>query len=297
MSAEDAGKLIGDKSQSSRKKWPAIAVVIVAFLVGVIVWQFYFEKLPPIKADSEENMALPLPEKPSIAVLPFVNMSGDPEDEYFSGGMTEDLITDLSKISDLFVISRNSTFTYKGKPIKVRQVAEELGVRYVLEGSVRKVQSTVRINAQLIDATTGGHLWAERYDEQMNNIFSLQDKLTQKIVETLAVKLTIKEMQVIPKKETENLEAYLTFLKGWQQYRRFNPEAFSEAISLFEKAIELDPNYWHAYAALAKVYLEAYQRAEWHKHLGLSRIGAKDQIRVHPKTIFRFDFFQRHTLI
>ena len=296
LDSEDAGKLIGEKSQRFRKKWPGLTVAVVSVLVGIIAWQFYYEKSPPIEAASVENMAFPLPDKPSIAVLPFVNMSGDPEQEYFSDGMTEDLITDLSKISGLFVIGRNSTFTYKGKPIKIRQVAEELGVRYVLEGSIRKAESTVRINAQLIDAITGGHVWAERYDEQMKNIFSIQDKITQKIVETLAVKLTIEEMQVIPKKETENLEAYLTFLKGWQQYRLFNPDAFSEAISFFEKAIDLDPNYWHAYAALAKVYLEAYQRAEWRKHLGLSRFDANDRAQLNLKKAMNGPTALAHTV-
>ena len=135
-------------------------------------------------------MAFPLPDKPSIAVLPFVNMSEDPKQEYFSDGMTEDLITDLSKISGLMVIARNSTFTYKGKPVKVKQVAEELGVRYVLEGSVRRAGDEIRINAQLIDAMTGLHLWAERYDGTMSKVFALQDEITQKIVSALEVKLT-----------------------------------------------------------------------------------------------------------
>jgi TolB-like protein/Flp pilus assembly protein TadD len=216
-------------------------------------------------------MAYPLPDKPSIVVLPFNNMSDDPEQEYFSDGITEDLITDLSQISGIFVIGRNSTFTYKGKPFKFRQIAEDLGVRYVLEGSVRRNEDMVRINAQLIDTITGGYLWATRYDEKMGNLFSLQDKVTRKIVEVLAVKLTIDEMEAIPKRDTESLEAYLTFLKGWQQYQQFNPDAFSEAISLFEKAIEIDPNYGRAYAALAKIYMEANKRALWCEHLGITK--------------------------
>ena len=264
----------------------AIAVLVLAVVVG-IGYFFMRSTQPPIETASVEKMAFPLPYKPSIAVLPFVNMSGDSEQEYFSDGMTEDLITDLSKISGLFVIGRNSTFTYKGKPVKIRQVAEELGVRYVLEGSVRKAENIVRINAQLIDATTGGHLWAERYDEQMDHIFSLQDKITQKIVEALAVKLTIDEKEAIPKKETDNLEAYLTFLKGWQHYRRFNPDAFSEAIPLFEKAIELDPNYWRAYAALAKIYLEVYQRPEWFPSMGLTRIEVFGRMAIYLNTAMK----------
>jgi TolB-like protein/class 3 adenylate cyclase/Flp pilus assembly protein TadD len=254
------------------------AVLVLAVAVGI--WYFFIRPIqPPIETASIEKMAFPLPDKPSIAVLPFVNMSGDPEQEYFSDGMTEDLITDLSQISGLFVIGRNSTFTYKGKPVKIRQVAEELGVRYVLEGSVRRVENMVRINAQLIDATTGGHLWSERYDEKIDNIFSLQDKITQKIAEALAVELLIDKTENIPKKETDNLEAYLTFLKGWQHYRRFTPEGFTEAIPLFEKAVELDPNYWRAYAVLAKIYLEIYERVRWRKSMGLNKLDVYRMVK------------------
>ena len=160
------------------RRWQRAGLVAVAVLVVAAgawaIWHFYFRP-PPIEPASVEKMAFPLPDKPSIAVLPFTNMSDDPKQEYFSDGMTEDLITDLSKISGLFVIGRNSTFVYKGKAVKTRQVAEELGVRYVLEGSVRKADNQVRINAQLIDATTGHHLWAERYDGKMDTIFTLQD--------------------------------------------------------------------------------------------------------------------------
>jgi len=251
---EDAGKLLGEKPGTAKKKRLLVVAVVAAIVVTSIIWYFIQSaNKPEIEPASIEKMAYDLPEKPSIAVLPFVNMSGDPEQEYFSDGMTEDLITDLSKISDLFVIGRNSTFTYKGKPIKIRQVAEELGVRYVLEGSVRKVENTVRINAQLIDATTGGHLWSERFDEEMVNIFSLQDRITQKIAEALAVKLIIGEKETSPKRKTDSLEAYINFLKGWQHYRRFAPEEFLKAIPLFEKAIALDPNYWRAYSVLAKI--------------------------------------------
>ena len=143
--------------------------------------------LSPQPQPSSLASALPLPDKPSIAVLPFVNMSGDPQQEYFSDGITEDLITDLSKLSGLFVIARNSAFTYKGKAVKVQEVSKELGVRYVLEGSVRKADERVRITAQLIDATTGHHLWAERYDRALKDIFALQDEIVQKIVATLRV--------------------------------------------------------------------------------------------------------------
>jgi len=270
------GKPVDDKRRAIRRRPILVGAVIVLVLaIAVGIWYLFMRPTqPPKETASTEKMAFPLPDKPSIAVLPFINMSGDPEQEYFSDGMTEDLITDLSQISGLFVIGRNSTFTYKGRPVKIKQVAEELGVRYVLEGSVRQAENVVRINAQLSDATTGGQLWAERYDEQMDNIFLLQDKITQKIVETLAVKLMIDEKEAIPKKETDNLEAYLTFLKGWQYYRRYNPDAFLEAIPLFEEAIELDPNYWRVYAVLAKIYLQVYKKTVWSRSLGLTRYKA-----------------------
>ena len=254
MDSKDEGKLIGEKSQRFQKKWPVLAAATIAILIGIITWQFYYEKSPPIEAASVENMAFPLPDKPSIAVLPFTNMSGDTEQEYFSDGMTEDLITDLSKISGLFVIARNSVFTYKGKPVKIGQVAEDLGVRYVLEGSVRRSGNQIRINAQLIDATTGGHLWADRYDSQMDNIFALQDSITQKIVSALEVTLTDKEETHTVSQETDNLEAYDAFLQGWNYYRRNTPKDWAKAIVHFEKAIELDPNYCHAHAAIALIY-------------------------------------------
>jgi adenylate cyclase len=160
---------------TTAKRWKRVifaimVFIVVSFAVGTI-WRFYFR--PSVEPASVAKMAYPLPDKPSIAVLPFTNMSDDPKQEYFADGMTEDLITDLSQMSNLFVIARNSTFFYKGKPVKIRQVAEELGVRYVLEGSVRKAKGQVRINAQLIDATTGHHLWAERYDGMLEDIFAL----------------------------------------------------------------------------------------------------------------------------
>ncbi|HEV8715509.1 MAG TPA: adenylate/guanylate cyclase domain-containing protein [Candidatus Binatia bacterium] len=168
---------------------------------------------------------LALPDKPSIAVLPFVNMSSDPEQEYFSDGITEDLITDLSKLSGLFVIARNSTFVYKGKDAKVQEVSQELDVRYVLEGSVRKASNRVRITAQLVEATTGHHLWAERYDRELRDIFALQDEITQKIVFALKVKLTEEEQKRFRHSPTDNLEAYDAFLRGEEYCSRATKEA------------------------------------------------------------------------
>jgi TolB-like protein/Flp pilus assembly protein TadD len=200
-------------------------------------------------------------------------MSEDAKQEYFSDGITEDLITDLSKISGLFVIARNSVFTYKSKPVKIRQVAEEMGVRYVLEGSVRRAGDQVRINAQLIDATTGGHLWAERYDGKMENVFALQDRITQKIVSALKLKLTAGEEKQIARKETDSTEAYEAFLKGFAHYRLKTPDDFEQAIPYLEEAINKDPNYSRAYAALADVYWETAKMGwtEWLYRHDMSR--------------------------
>jgi len=221
-------------------------------------------------------MAFPLPDKPSIAVLPFTNMSDDASQEYFADGMTDDLITDLSKVSGLFVIARNSVFTYKGRAVKVRQVAEELGVRYVLEGSVRRVGDQVRINAQLIDATTGGHIWADRYDGSLSDIFGLQDKVTREVVAALAVTLTSGEQAERAQPETDSAEAYDAFLRGWSHYRRSTPDDYAKAIPYFEKAIELDPDYSRAYAALAALYWAVIDKGDstgtsvWAATLGIS---------------------------
>jgi adenylate cyclase len=209
---------------------------------------------PPTKAAVVPSVALPLPDKPSIAVLPFVNMSDDPKQEYFSDGMTEDVITSLSKLSGLFVIARNSVFTYKGRAVKPDQVSRELGVRYILEGSVRKAQRRVRITAQLIDASTGYHLWAEHYDGELKDIFALQDGITQKIVTALAPKLTTGEQSVTGHRETTNIEAYDLVLRGIPVLNEERKESNAMARQMFQKAIALDSNYARAYANLSWTY-------------------------------------------
>ncbi|MEW6664998.1 MAG: adenylate/guanylate cyclase domain-containing protein [Thermodesulfobacteriota bacterium] len=203
---------------------------------------------------------LPLPDKPSIAVLPFVNMSGDPEQEYFSDGITEDLITDLSKISGLFVIARNSTFTYKGRPVNVQQVGRDLGVRYVLEGSVRKAGDRVRITAQLVDAGSGGHLWAERYDRALQDIFALQDEVTQKIVAVLAVRLTEGEQirRACKCRQPCDIEAYDDYLRGLEYLLRFTEEANARAREIFEKSVRVAPNFALAHTRLGDTYLNEW---------------------------------------
>jgi adenylate cyclase len=213
---------------------------------------------------SVEKMAYPLPDKPSIAVLPFVNMSDDPKQEYFSDGLTEEIISTLSRVPKIFVIARNSTFTYKGKPAKVQQVSEELGVRYVLEGSVRKSGDKIRITAQLVDALSGHHLWAEKYDRKIDDIFAVQDEITKKIITAMQIKLTEGEQARAAAKGTNNLDAYLKYLQSMENIYHFNRESNALGKQLAEEAIALDPEYPMAYRALAA----AHQMDMW---LGTSK--------------------------
>ncbi|MCZ6590792.1 MAG: tetratricopeptide repeat protein, partial [Alphaproteobacteria bacterium] len=195
----------------------------------------------------------PLPEsdKPSIAVLPFDNLSGDPEQEYFSDGMAEDLITDISNISGLFVIARNSSFAFKGQAIDVKEIATKLGVKHILEGSVRKMGSKLRVNAQLIDAASGGHIWAKRYDGDMADIFEFQDNIREQIVSALQVSLTPADKALTERKPTDSVEAYDSFLKGRANFYLLTPDHLLEAIKFLEVAIEIDPNFADAYAYLS----------------------------------------------
>jgi len=202
-------------------------------------------------SDVEMRQELPLPDKPSIAVLPFVNMSSDAEQEYFSDGITEDIITDLSKVTGLFVIARNSSFLYKGKQLKVQDVAKDLGVRYVLEGSVRRAANRLRITAQLIDAETGDHLWADRYDRELKDIFSVQDEVTQKVVSELAVTLKAEEFERMDRKHTESFEAYDMYLRTLREYYGLKKENHLKGIELSQRVIELDPNYAGGYQMLS----------------------------------------------
>jgi adenylate cyclase len=205
---------------------------------------------PRVTVAGEEKKALSLPEEPSIAVLPFANISSDPEQEYFSDGLTEEIITALSKVHKMFVIARNSAFTYKGKPVKVQQVGEELGVRYVLEGSVRKAGDRVRITAQLVDAATGGHLWSERYDRDLKDIFALQDEITMKILTALRVKLTEGEQARVYDRGTGNLESFMKVLEGSSYFFRFNKDDNTVARQMFDEAVALDPENAVAYTML-----------------------------------------------
>ena len=202
------------------------------------------------KVIGEEKTAFPLPDKPSLAVLPFDNLSGDSSQDYFSDGISENIIMALSTVSNLFVIARNSSFTFKGKPVKVQQVAEELGVRYVLEGSVQKYGDRVRITAQLIDALKGHHLWAENYDRNLKDIFALQDEVTKEIITALHVKLTQGEQARLEAKGTDNLKAYLKFMQAREYICIVNIENISQGRQLVEEAIALDPEFGAAYRLL-----------------------------------------------
>ena len=207
---------------------------------------------------STEATPLPLQDRPSIAVLPFDNMSGDPEQAYFSDGIAEDIITDLSGLSGLFVIARNSSFAYRGQSLDVRRVSQELGVNYVLEGSVRKAVNRVRVTAQLVEGESGGHLWANRYDRDLDDIFAIQDEITQNIVDALKVRLNLVERENIGAPTTSNLEAYDYVLRARSLIYRHERESSAEAAKLLEKALELDPGYITAYWGLAVVLFSAY---------------------------------------
>jgi TolB-like protein/class 3 adenylate cyclase len=203
-------------------------------------------------ADVREPLALP--DKPSVAVLPFQNMSGDPEQEYFADGMVEDIITALSRFRSLFVIARNSSFTYKGRAVDVKQVGRELGVRYVLEGSVRKAANHVRITAQLVDAATGSHLWADHFDGALEDIFDLQDRVTASVVGAIAPKLEQAEIERVKRKPTESLDAYDYYLRGMASFHKATMEANDAALRLFYRAIELDPDFASAHGMAAWCY-------------------------------------------
>jgi TolB-like protein/class 3 adenylate cyclase len=213
---------------------------------------------PVTASHSEQQKPLPLPDKPSIAVLPFQNMSGDPEQEYFADGMVEDIITALSRFKSLFVIARNSSFTYKGKTVDIKQVGRELGVRYVLEGSVRRAGGKVRITGQLIEAATGAHLWADRFDGALDDIFELQDKVTSSVVAAIAPRLERAEIDRSERKPTESLDAIDLYYRAIQSFRRFTRQANEEALRLARQAISLDPSFAAAYGVALACYSQRH---------------------------------------
>ena len=234
-------------------RWVKIAAAIVLLVGGgLVIW--FQPWAPEYEPASVDKMAIPLPDKPSIAVLPFTNMSSDAEQDYFSDGITEDIITDLSKISGLFVVARNSTFTYKGQAVKIRKVAEELGVRYVLEGSVRRAQDKIRITAQLIDALKGNHLWAERYDREIEDVFSVQSEVARQVAKVLEVTLKANENERLFQKYTANIDAYDVFLQARRTVDVPSRDNILRGEKLFSRVIELDPNFAGGYAGLSFNY-------------------------------------------
>ena len=254
MDSNAIGKVVGRK-RFRLKPGRQAAMVGVALLFGLVslaAYQFYFKSKRISKnAPFKNKPPISLNEKPSIAVLPFKNLSGNPEQEYFSDGITNDIITDLSKFQELWVIASNTVFTYKNKPVKIKDLHRDLGVRYVLEGSVQKTGGKVRINVQLIDAAADHHIWAERYDKDFKDIFQLQNELVQSIVARLAIQIDETERKRIMQKKTDDLQAYDYLLRGWEYIYRSTREGNKQARRMFRQAIDIDPRYSSAYAALA----------------------------------------------
>ena len=266
--SEDEGEKLVSLSPKSQaldlwgEHWQRGALAVVGLLLLMMAATGIRKLFPHSSLSSsvpaEEMLALPLPDTPSIVVLPLVNLSDDPQQEYFSDGLTEDLTSTLSRVPGLFVIARNSAFTYKGKAVRVQEISKELGVRYVLEGSVRKADGQVRVATQLIDAITGYQLWTEHYDRPLQDIFALQDEIVQKIVTTLELQLTLSEQGFQLRKRTDSLEAYDYFLRGVEIFWGLTKEANIQARQMLEKAIKLDPNYALAYVALGSTYYTEY---------------------------------------
>jgi adenylate cyclase len=248
----------GATTQAGGKRALALGILAIFLLViaGVAVWRLYVRPTPPaVEAASKEKMAFFLPAVPSIAVLPFTNMTDDPKQEYLADGLAEEIINGLSKVEHLSVIARNSTFAYKGKSVKIRQVAEEMGARYVLEGSLRKSGDKVRITVQLIDALTGNHLFSERYDRDLKDLLILQDEITLKVLTAIQIILTVGEDALSWVKKPKNLDVYLKVLQGLRLSQTWNKESQATARQLFEEAIALDPKYAGGYGGLCAVLI------------------------------------------
>jgi len=235
-----------------KKSALAAAAAVLIMILGVGVWNFYF-RTPAIEPASKDKMAFPLPDKPSIAVLPFVNISGDPAQEYIADGICESIITALTKIPEMFVIARTSTSSYKGKSVKIQQVSEELGVRYVLEGSVQKTGDRIRVTAQLIDAITGHHLWADRYDRDTTGFFDVLDEISKKVAIELQVKLTEGDAARMSQK-TKNFEAWGYTTTGYSLFRYATKENIARIREVGEKAIRLDPEFGFAWGMVGATH-------------------------------------------
>jgi adenylate cyclase len=246
MKPDAAGKVIGEKKflgRYSRKTAMAAIIIFVAVAAGLVGWNIYLQQSKTVEPTSVEKMAFPLPDKPSIAVLPFRNLSGDPEQEFLSDGFTEDIITALAKLPRMFVIARESSFTYKGKSAKAQDVGRDLGVRHVLEGSIQKYGDRIRISAQLIDAQNGHHLWAEKFDRDQQDIFKLQDAVIREIAMSLEIELT--EGEWLPRWGgiTDSFDAYIKVRQSLEHFREFTPDGIILSRQKAKEALKLDPNY------------------------------------------------------
>jgi adenylate cyclase len=245
----------------------ATVIVLLGF-TGVAAWLWpWANGFGPV---SEAHLGPPIPDKPSIAVLPFENLSGDPEQEYLSDGITEDLIADLSNISGLSVATRTAAFQYKSSNLDPQQVARNLAVRYVLEGSIRKIDNRVQVSTQLIDITTGHHQWSENFDGDLDKILDIQDDMTKKILAALQLQITEGERDLIEHRSTNNFDAYKLYLRGVEMYRQRSRQALYESRKLFERAIDLDPKFAEAHARLAHTYFYAFD-AGWEGPASLNR--------------------------
>ena len=271
------------------KRWAAAAGLVLV-IGGAAALGWLQPWAPSFEPASLDRMAFPLPDKPSIAVLPFDNLSGDPEQDYFADGITDDLITELSRLDALFVIARNSTFAYRGQAVEIRQVAEDLGVHYVLVGSVRQMDDRIRINAQLVDAMTGSYVWAERYDEPLTDIFAVQDKVAQRVAHSLAGQMALERWMHQARQETSSVEAYQAFLRAKRLShlpKSYTIENFALAIRHLNEALELDPDYARAHAMLGGTYLEITIEG-WEPSFAMTKDEAIDKANHH------FELARRH---
>ncbi len=252
LDSEAAGTVVSEQLSKPRTKWAPIAgLAVTALVIGVLLLAWWPSSVKQVSTGSKDQISLALPDKPSIAVLPFVNLSGDPEQEYFADGLSGSLIAALSRVPELFVIARSSTFTYKGKTVTAQTVAEELGIRYVLEGSVQRGGQTVRVTAQLVDGTNGEQIWAKYFDRDLTDIFDIQDEITVSVTTALQVELTEGEYVRKWRAGTNNVEAWDHFLRANDAVRKFTKEDAAEARRLAQRAVELDPEFPGGWLLLA----------------------------------------------
>ena len=274
MAPEDSGKIIGEIKPNKLRWVLAAAAMLTAIVVAFFISNIYFGP-PPIESASVDKMAFPLPDKPSIVVLPFENMSNDPQEDYFSDGITEQIITTLSRYPRLFVIARQSAFRYKGEPMKIQKVAEDLGVQYILKGGVQKSDDRVRITAQLIDAISGSYIWSERYDKELKDIFDMQDDVTFNVMNGIAAEMTEGEQARLWTQRVSNLKALEKHYQAQGFFCLHTKENYEKARPLFEEAIAIEPNFVWPYVYLGYSHVSSVARG-WSEDPGKSLQTASD---------------------